>query len=96
MHGTVHAGPTCPVQREDAPCPDQPVETTLRLLRGDGSVAATTRSQPDGSFRIAAVPGRYRLVADAPPGPGGCAPADVTVEWGRFTPVDVACDTGIR
>src|SRR5205814_1656827 len=38
VEGRVTAGPTCPVQRADQPCPDKPVETTLRLLRQDGSV----------------------------------------------------------
>ena len=90
------AGPTCPVERPDQPCPDKPVETTLRLLRKDGSVAATGKSGPDGSFRIAAAPGSYRLVADWPSRIGGCTPVEVTVEYGRFTSADVSCDTGIR
>jgi hypothetical protein len=92
----VTAGPTCPVERPDEPCPDKPVETTLRLLRKDGSVAATGKSGPDGSFRLAAGPGSYRLVADWPSRVGGCAPVDVTVEDGRFTHADISCDTGIR
>ena len=94
--GRVTAGPTCPVQRADDPCPDKPVETTLRLLRNDGSVAATGQSGPDGTFRIAVAPGSYRLVADWSSRAGGCGPVDVTVEQGRFTHADVSCDTGIR
>ena len=90
------AGPTCPVQRADDPCADKPVETTLRLLRADGSVAATGQSAADGTFKIAVAAGRYRLVADWPSGAGGCAPVDVTVDQGRFTHADVTCDTGIR
>jgi len=92
----VTAGPTCPVQRADDPCADKPVETTLRLLRADGSVAATGKSAADGTFKVAVAPGRYRLVADWPSRAGGCAPVDVTVEEGRFTHADVSCDTGIR
>jgi hypothetical protein len=84
------------VQRADDPCPDKPVETTLRLLRDDGSVAATGKSASDGTFTIAVDPGSYRLVADWPSGAGGCAPVDVTIENGRFTHADVSCDTGIR
>jgi hypothetical protein len=96
VEGRVTAGPTCPVQRADQPCPDRPVETTVRLLRADGSVAATGKSAPDGSFRLPAAPGDYRLVGDWPSGAGGCPPVDVTVEPGRFTHADVSCDTGIR
>jgi hypothetical protein len=96
VEGRVTAGPTCPVERADEPCPDKPVETTLRLLRKDGSVAATGKSGPDGTFRIPVAPGSYRLVADWPSRVGGCAPVDVTVEQGRFTHADVSCDTGIR
>src|SRR5581483_7034666 len=59
VEGRVTAGPTCPVQRADEPCPDKPVETTLRLVRQDGTVAGTGKSGPDGAFRIAAAPGNY-------------------------------------
>jgi hypothetical protein len=86
------------VERADEPCPDQPVQTTLRLIRGDGSVAATGSSGADGTFRIAAPPGKYQLVADygSGGGPGGCAPVDAVIEDGRYSHTDVACDTGIR
>ncbi|HEX6381659.1 MAG TPA: hypothetical protein VF180_10485 [Acidimicrobiia bacterium] len=94
--GRVTAGPTCPVERPDEPCADKPVETTLRLLRKDGSVAATEKSFSDGSFRMIVAPGSYRLVADWPSRIGGCGPVEVTVEYGRFTYAEVSCDTGIR
>jgi hypothetical protein len=96
VEGRVTAGPTCPVERSDQPCPDKPVETTLRLVRKDGSVATTTKSGPDGTFKVAVAPGSYRLEADWPSRIGGCTPVDVTVERGRFTHADVSCDTGIR
>jgi hypothetical protein len=92
----VTAGPTCPVERADQPCPDKPVQTTVRLLRADGSVAASGPSDADGNFRLPVAPGRYRLVADWPSRAGGCAPVDVTVDQGRYTHADVSCDTGIR
>ena len=94
--GRVTAGPTCPVERPDQPCADKPVETTLRLVRKDGSVAATGKSGPDGSFRITAAPGTYELVADWPSRVGGCGPVEVTIERGRWSYADVSCDTGIR
>ena len=94
--GRVTAGPTCPVERPDEPCADKPVETTLRLLRKDGSVAATEKSFSDGSFRMIVAPGSYRLVADWPSRIGGCGPVEVSVEYGRFSYTEVSCDTGIR
>ena len=96
VEGRVTAGPTCPVERPDEPCADRPVETTLRLLRKDGSVAATTKSGPDGTFKMAVVPGSYRLMADWPSRVSGCSPVEVTVERGRMSRADVSCDTGIR
>ena len=99
MEGIVHAGPTCPVEREDEPCPDRPVQTTLRLVRDDGSVAATGQSDVDGKFHFAAPAGKYQLVADygsGSGGPGGCPPVDVLIEPDRYTFADVSCDTGIR
>jgi hypothetical protein len=94
--GRVTAGPTCPVERPDEPCPDKPVETTVRLLRKDGSVAATEKSLSDGWFRMIVAPGTYRLVADWPSRIGGCGPVEVNVEYGRFAYADIGCDTGIR
>jgi hypothetical protein len=99
VEGSIHAGPTCPVERADDPCPDRPVETTLRLVRSDGSVAAAGKSNSDGTFRLAAPPGKYQLVVDygsRPGGPGGCPPVDVVIEPDHYTHADVSCDTGIR
>ncbi|HYH52341.1 MAG TPA: hypothetical protein VEG38_22585 [Acidimicrobiia bacterium] len=94
--GRIGAGPTCPVERSDQACADKPVETALRLLRQDSSVAATATSRADGTFRMAAEPGSYKLVADWPSRVGGCIPVEVSVDRGRFTYAEVRCDTGIR
>jgi hypothetical protein len=98
VEGIVHAGPTCPVEQEDQPCPDRPVQTSLRLVRSDGSVAAAGESDAGGKFHFAAPPGRYQLVADygSGGGPGGCPPIDVLIEPDRYAYADVSCDTGIR
>lgn len=96
----MHAGPTCPVEQSGNPCPpDWPVETSLRLERADGTVVAKGRSNSNGNFRIAAPPGKYRLVADdyVTIGPGsGCQTVDVLVETNRFAYADMSCDSGIR
>ena len=95
--GTVSASPTCPVERADQPCPPRPVQTEVRAVRADGSVAARARSGADGRFRLEVPAGRYRLQADYPSGPGGgCAPVDIVVESRALDHVDIDCDTGIR
>ena len=100
VEGIVHAGPTCPVEREDQPCPDRPVQTTLRLVRSDGSVAATGKSDENGKFHFAAPAGQYRswwpTTARAWAAPGGCPPVDVVIEPDRYSYADVSCDSGIR
>ena len=68
-------------------------------MRSDGSVAATGQSNPDGTFRFAAPPGKYQLVADygsGAGGPGGCPPVDLVIEPDHYTYADVSYDTGIR
>jgi hypothetical protein len=97
VEGTVRASPACPVERADQPCPAQPVDTELRLVRADGSIAARGHTGADGHFRIEVPPARYRLEAEYPEGPGrGCTPVDVAVEARRYTTADIDCDTGIR
>ena len=84
------------MERVDRPCRDRPVETTLRLLGGDGSVAAIGKSAADGTLRIMAPRGRDRFVADDRAGPEGCPPVNVTIQPGRCTPADISWATGIR
>jgi hypothetical protein len=96
VEGHITAGPTCPVVNPAHPCPDRPVETKVRLLRADGSIAAKGQSAKDGAFRIAAAAGHYDLVADNSGVTPLCGPVAVDVRDGRFTHADLMCDTGIR
>jgi hypothetical protein len=97
VEGTVSASPTCPVERADQPCPPRPVQTEVRAVGADGSVAARAGSGADGRFRLELPAGRYRLEADYPAGPGrGCTPVDIVVDAQPLDHVDIDCDTGIR
>jgi hypothetical protein len=97
VEGTVTAGPTCPVERPDQPCPPRPVGTALHLTDRSGSEVAAGRSGSDGRFSIDAPSGRYALTADYGSGRvGGCPPVAVNVSAARYTHVDLECDTGIR
>ena len=96
VRGTVLAGPTCPVQRVDNPCPDKPVVADVRVVRPDGSVAAATRSGSDGRFSVGVAPGHYTVQATSSSAFAGCRPVDVTVPQGAYATADVSCDTGMR
>jgi hypothetical protein len=98
ISGIVTLGPTCPVQREDSPCPDKAYQATLRVVDANGDVVATVKTAEDGTFRVAVPPGTYTVDA-GPPHSGGfpvAHPVEVTVEAHGFTEVTVQFDTGIR
>jgi len=96
LYGTVTAGPTCPVERPDHPCPPRPVAATIEVRRPDGTTAAATRSDAAGAFRIAVAPGSYTVIVVT----GGvlprCPRTPVNVSPSASTKVDISCDTGIR
>jgi hypothetical protein len=94
ISGRVVAGPTCPVEREDSPCPDRPVSGARVDIRGsDYHESTATNSQ--GRFSADAPSGTYRVTASSP-SVFGCSEETVTVVEGRVTHVTVSCDTGIR
>lgn len=100
VEGIVLAGPTCPVERADSPCPDQPAEAEIQVTDPDTQeVILVARSGADGRFRIPLPPGEYVLLA-LPARPAGppvsSKPEPVTVRAGRFTEITLRIDTGIR
>jgi hypothetical protein len=97
VRGVVIAGPQCPVEQIGSPCPDQPYAGTVRVSTLDGSVVAEVETDREGGFRIPLDPGRYVLVVVVPGGgPPTATPQPVRVDEGRFTPVELHVDTGIR
>ena len=99
LEGLVLIGPACPVIGKDTPCPDEPYEATLVVKESStGRKVATVQSGPDGLFRVAVPPGEYLLEPQSPnPGaPPFAEPQRVAVEAGRFTPVQVLYESGIR
>ncbi len=109
IEGILLAGPTCPVQRIDDPCPDRPLTTTIWVYEGTSErPVALGPGQPlivmtgeDGRFRLQLEPGTYTLR-----GPCGgtmvcpsfplIMPQTVTVSAGAFSTVTLHADTGIR
>jgi hypothetical protein len=99
VRGQVLLGPTCPVEQEGSPCPDEPVGgVEVRALTDREAIAQTTSGE-DGRFELELPPGRYTLeaVVAADGGPGMFAkPVAVTVTGGTFVEVVVPVDSGIR
>jgi hypothetical protein len=96
IRGRVLLGPTCPVEVVGSPCPDRPIQATVRVLQGDVLVKSV-RSGEDGRFRIELDPGAYTLLAEvAPDGVQSAAPVDVRVPQAGYADVSVHVDSGIR
>jgi hypothetical protein len=95
--GTVLAGPQCPVERADSPCPDRPVvDAVVVALDAEGNVVGTDSSDQDGHFGIYLAPGQYRIVVQNLHGIQSSKPATVRVESNRYSDVTLLVDTGIR
>ncbi|WP_077490431.1 carboxypeptidase-like regulatory domain-containing protein [Sinomonas mesophila] len=95
-YGYVTAGPTCPVERSDQPCPPQPVSARVEAHVPRGGAVASTRSDSSGRYALDLPPGSYVLVVGAASGWPHCPDTPVTVERGSAARADVSCDTGIR
>jgi hypothetical protein len=98
VRGRVLLGPTCPVEMEGSPCPDEPIGgVEVRAIR-DGEPVARATSDAQGRFELVLDPGTYTLEAIVgPDGPGMFAkPVDVTVSSGAFVDIVVPVDSGIR
>jgi hypothetical protein len=98
IRGTVLAGPTCPVERAESPCPDHPVGGVRVQALQSGSVSAEAISDEDGSFRMELAAGAYLLqTVVEPEGPGMYSkPMRVQVPAGGAVEATVLLDTGIR
>ena len=100
IDGTVLAGPTCPVDRPESPCPDRPLaDAPIQVTPAGGGNATTVQSDSEGHFRVALAPGEY-MVTPLPlnsvglPAPGQAV--QVLVQAGELTNVTLTYDTGIR
>ncbi len=58
LHGTVVAGPTCPVERAEDPCPPKPVPGRAVVIASPaGKVVATVTTDGQGHFQVLLAPG---------------------------------------
>ncbi len=100
IEGKTLAGPTCPVERPESPCPDRPVPKAVVDVwdRQHSKKIVTFTTDDQGSFRVALNPGDYyldpqRVDDQAFPIPH---PQIVTVRKGAYTEITIEYDTGIR
>lgn len=96
IEGQAVAGPTCPVERIDRPCPDRPYQATVTVSDRAGRFVTRFQTDADGRFRVPLAPGTYRLEPESPGILPRAAELTVTVREGQFTTVLIKYDTGIR
>jgi hypothetical protein len=97
IRGVVLAGPQCPVESAERPCPPRPLPAVRVEVRSGGELVADATTDDRGAFSVIVDPGTYDVQA-APGQEGymGSKPVRVVVARGAFTRVDVPVDTGIR
>src|SRR3979490_1359501 len=91
IQGVVQAGPTCPVERINSPCPPRPLGATIVVRDPAGREVARTHSAADGRFKVEVAPGTYTVVglnigSSMLPRP---IPTTVTVTLGSYTTITV-------
>ena len=100
LTGDVEAGPTCPVERAENPCPPKPVTNReVKVLSKSGQVIATTATDAQGHFSVAVPPGDYVVAVAIVSGQVGMrqtTPGDVSVASGQSSYIKIELDTGIR
>jgi hypothetical protein len=98
VSGVALAGPTCPVESADEPCPDRPVEgATVRVETPEGVEVAVTTTDREGRYSFDIPAGSYRIVAMPYEGLMGTPdPVEIILGAGETLTVDLPYDTGIR
>jgi len=98
IQGTVEAGPTCPVERINSPCPPRPMAATVVIRDSHGTEVVRIDAGSDGHFKVDLPPGRYTLMGEAVAGNPlpRPLPTSAIVSPGRYTTVTVEYDSGIR
>lgn len=94
ISGTVSYGPLCPTE----PCSVKPTyDFDIIALKENGSEAARTHPNEDGTYELKLPPGRYEIKASRSfASELGSPPRLVQVESNRPTHLDLSFDTGIR
>lgn len=95
IYGTVTAGPTCPVERADSPCPPRPWSGTVRATDRSGK-SYDVETDAQGNYSLALPPGTYEVVPVTESALPRGIPTTATVAEGPKQLLDLQLDTGIR
>jgi hypothetical protein len=99
LRGRAVATPGCPVERVSHPCPPVPVVAHIEITRASSAqVVESLDSATDGRFTADLPAGDYTVTATVPHSlvmPQG-ATLTAAVTPGRYTPVVIQFDSGIR
>ena len=97
LDGQVLASPTCPVEREDQPCPDEGFLTEVDVYDNETDVLIETVSTTGkGEFTTILPTGVYRLLVESESVFPDCPPLIVTVPSASINDITIMCDSGIR
>jgi hypothetical protein len=95
VSGVVTAGPTCPVERADEPCPPRPVSAEIDARTPAGNRVAATHTDADGRYEVRLPRGSF-VLSVVTNGLPRCPATQVTVTSAGDVTADITCDTGIR
>jgi len=100
LAGDVVAGPTCPVERAEDPCPPKAVPNReVEILGTNNAVVATAMTDSKGHFSVTLAPGTYSVTVPIKQGQIGMRQMNnvtANITAGQVTTVTVELDTGIR
>jgi hypothetical protein len=98
IEGRVMIGPLCAAEQQGSPCPAEPYEAELQIVRaGTNDVVSDVRSDSDGRFSVSVPPGRYIIrSAEGETSIPSLKPVAVTVPADDFAQAQVVFDSGIR
>lgn len=92
-------GPICPVMRDppDPQCADRPYEGDFVVMKDNGIVVRTMRTDVAGTFSLSVPPGTYSVTPISAAALPRCnAVAGIVVLLDQTVTAEISCDTGIR
>lgn len=96
IEGQVFIGPICPVMQVGKPCPDQPYQATLSVVRSNGQKVVRFQTEANGTFHQALAPGDYILRAESSSVMAYAKEQPFSVQPNLYTRLIVQFDSGIR